>query len=492
VKTVLPRAALLLLATATVACSSDDPDGIVARAGDHSLTVDEAVRTIASVPELPAQPAVVGALTELWLDYTLLAEALRQDSTLSQLDFDPAIRAELEQQAVVRLRDSVITADTVVSDDELRGRYEEQTPGARVRARHILLRYPAQATPEQRDSVRSRADALLARLRDGADFAALATEASEDPGSASRGGDLGFFTRGDMVKPFEDAAFAMEPGEVSDVVESPFGLHIIRVEEKEVPSFEDVRADFRRAILTRRNQVAESLYIAELQEEAEMEVVDGAPDLVRQMARDPSTTLSRRAGERTVVEYTGGEVSLSDLKGFLAAREGQYRQQLAQADDETLERFVTGLAQRELLVARAREAGFEPGESVADSLTLLLRDRLREAGRAMGLADIEVRGSETPEQAIDRRVEELLRSIVSGEQELLPLGPLSLVLREEADVLLVRPAFDAVVRGIEQVRGPGGQPATPPPGGAPPGSAGGSPPPAAAGAQPPGGEGNLP
>ena len=73
---------------------------------------------------------------------------------------------------------------------------------------------------------------MLARLEAGEDFATLATEASQDS-SAAQGGDLGYFPRGKMVASFEDAAFALQPGEISGIVESPFGLHIIKVEDRQ-------------------------------------------------------------------------------------------------------------------------------------------------------------------------------------------------------------------------------------------------------------------
>lgn len=457
-KTALTRIVPVALLTLAAACAPDDSDGVVARAGDHTLGVDEAARMIAGVQGLPADVRVVSALSELWLDYTLLAEALHEDSTLSQLDFGPAIRGQLEQEAIMGLRAAVIAPDTVVTADELQAMYDEQTPGARVRARHILLQFPAQATPAQRDSVRSRAEEILQLLEGGADFATLAGQVSQDPGSANRGGDLGFFTRGDMVKPFEDAAFALEPGEISEVVESPFGLHIIRTEEKEVPSFDEVRDDFRDQVLARRYQVAESVYIAGLQNEASVEVPDGAADLVRQMARDPATTLSRRAANRAVVTYEGGEVTLGEVKDFLATRQGQYRQQVIQATDEVIvDQVLPGLAQRELLVQRARQEGYGADEAVADSLTTLLRRQLLEAGRAVGLADIETQGSETQAQAIDRVVEEALRAMISGQRDVVTLGPVSLVLRESADVLLARPTFDLVIEQVAQVRGPEAQ-----------------------------------
>lgn len=119
--------------------------------------------------------------------------------------------------------------------------------GEERRARHVLLQLAADATPEQVTAAQDKAKGLLDRLRaDPAQFEALARSESQDPGSAANGGDLGFFGRGMMVQAFEDAAFALKPGEISDIVRSDFGLHIIRLEEikaAEPARFEDVRAE---------------------------------------------------------------------------------------------------------------------------------------------------------------------------------------------------------------------------------------------------------
>jgi peptidyl-prolyl cis-trans isomerase D len=112
----------------------------------------------------------------------------------------------------------------------------------RVRARHLLLRVPPGASDEQVAAVRTRAEAALARIQGGEDFAAVASELSEDPGSKAQGGDLGFFARGQMVPAFEEVAFALEPGKTSEIVKTDFGFHVIRVEERkaaEERSFDD-------------------------------------------------------------------------------------------------------------------------------------------------------------------------------------------------------------------------------------------------------------
>jgi peptidyl-prolyl cis-trans isomerase D len=140
-------------------------------------------------------------------------------------------------------------------------RYERQE---RVRARHILISAGDEATEEERAEARSKAESLLERARAGEDFAALAEEHSDDPGSRSRGGDLDWFPRGQMVPPFEQAAFSLEAGEISDVVETPFGFHVIRVEEHQaahVESLDEVQEDIARDIL--KSELAKDLARAE-------------------------------------------------------------------------------------------------------------------------------------------------------------------------------------------------------------------------------------
>lgn len=115
------------------------------------------------------------------------------------------------------------------------------------RASHILLTVPAGAPAAEKDTVRQKAQQLLEQVRkDPASFAAVAKAQSQDPGSAPKGGDLDFFARGAMVKPFEDAVFALQKGAISDLVESEFGFHIIELTDIRAPktrSFEDMRAE---------------------------------------------------------------------------------------------------------------------------------------------------------------------------------------------------------------------------------------------------------
>ncbi|HSD11336.1 MAG TPA: peptidyl-prolyl cis-trans isomerase, partial [Candidatus Binatia bacterium] len=124
-----------------------------------------------------------------------------------------------------------------VSDAEIAEEYEAQKTARysepeEVRVRHILFAVPPDADEKQRGEIRSRADAALERIKKGEDFAAVAKERSEDKANKDKGGDLGFIRRGHTEEAFEDAAFSLQPGELSNVVETRRGLHIIKVDER--------------------------------------------------------------------------------------------------------------------------------------------------------------------------------------------------------------------------------------------------------------------
>jgi peptidyl-prolyl cis-trans isomerase C len=166
-----------------------------------------------------------------------------------------------------------------VGEDEIVAAYEKNrdefvTPET-VSARHILIQVPRSATPEARAAKRRQIEAILAELQAGGDFAALASQHSEDS-SAIAGGQLGEFERGRMVPAFEDAAFALQPGQTSGVVETQFGFHIIRVEahtpEKQA-TLDEVRDSIRRRIAAERRADAGRRLTAELVAAAKVDIL---------------------------------------------------------------------------------------------------------------------------------------------------------------------------------------------------------------------------
>jgi len=213
------------------------------------------------------------AFNQALRDDLLAQKAVRlitRTAAVSEAEARDAVRLQHEEVelALVVLDPAKPPGEVQVSDQEVkdllakdearvRKAYETQSRRfhvpERVRARHILFRVKPDAPPDQVEAVHKKAEAALAAIRGGADFAAVAREQSEDPSTKDKGGELGFFAKGQMVKPFEDAAFALAPGQVSDVVRTDFGFHVLEVEAKEPAkdqSFEEVRESLARELLT--------------------------------------------------------------------------------------------------------------------------------------------------------------------------------------------------------------------------------------------------
>jgi len=458
----LGRSALLLAALALGACDAGSNEVVVATAADRRFAVEQAVEMLAPRTDLPIDTAVVAVVGELWVDYTLFAHAFGEDPTLSHLDFAPIVEPQLEQEMILQLRDVAIDADTAITEEELRAEFAREAPGVTARARHILLTPPEGATEAQRDSVRARAATLRARIVAGEDFAELARQFSADRGSGRQGGSLGSFERGQLVRPLDEAIFALEVGELSEVVETPYGYHVVELQELQVPAFDSIADGFRFQLQSRRFQVAESAFIAGLQEDANPEPHSGAAELLRQIAAAPRVPLSGRTGTRVVARYDGGEVTLSEVREFFLTRTPQYLQQVAGAPDEALEEQVlVTLVQRELLVNEAIRRGLEPTPARRDSLTQLARDQFIAAGRQLGLVEID--RSDTRPDGVTRAVRAIVGGIVSGTREIVPLGPIAFVLREHYRNGVSPVGVQAAAARIDEIRGPGFVP-TPPPG----------------------------
>lgn len=131
--------------------------------------------------------------------------------------------------------DGIRASVATVSDEELETYYRDNehrlTLPEQVRVRHILLTWKPMGTTDDRATIRKQMAPILERARAGEDFAALARQYSDDSATAQNGGDTGLFHRGQMVPAFEAVAFALQPGEISEPVETPFGVHILRLEE---------------------------------------------------------------------------------------------------------------------------------------------------------------------------------------------------------------------------------------------------------------------
>ncbi|MDA3896447.1 MAG: peptidylprolyl isomerase [Desulfobacteraceae bacterium] len=168
---------------------------------------------------------------------------------LTDMDYtEKAILSQIKQSKTIeKFIEEKVMPTVTVSDEEVKTYFDshpdEFDMPERVQASHILIKVDPKASEASKAESLKKIEAIKSKLDNGEDFAKLASENSDCPSSA-KGGDLGLFARGQMVKPFEDTAFALKPGEVSGVVETQFGYHIIKSTEKQVGStlaFNDIK-----------------------------------------------------------------------------------------------------------------------------------------------------------------------------------------------------------------------------------------------------------
>ena len=188
------------------------------------------------------------------------------------------LRFQFERDLAIRkLLDDQIGGKSVVSEKESRAYYDGNLESFKkpeqVRASHILIKVDPGADEAKKAEARTKIESVQAKLKNGEDFGALAKEYSEGP-SGPKGGDLGFFGRGQMVKPFEETAFSMKPGQVSGMVETRFGYHLIMVSERtpeSTLSYEQVKDRLEQYLKQQKVQEEIAAYVETLKSKAKIE-----------------------------------------------------------------------------------------------------------------------------------------------------------------------------------------------------------------------------
>ncbi len=191
---------------------------------------------------------------------------------------EAAMRAQLERNTAIKeFIDKQFVQKVTISDKESKAYYESNPDlfkqPEQVQASHILIKIDSKADESQKAQARKKIEKIQKRLQKGEDFAALAKEFSQCPSNA-KGGDLGYFQRGQMVPAFEQVAFALKPGVVSDIVETKFGYHLIKVigkkSETTIP-YKDVKDKLEQHLKREKIQKEVTLHVEKLNEKAKVE-----------------------------------------------------------------------------------------------------------------------------------------------------------------------------------------------------------------------------
>ena len=201
------------------------------------------------------------------------------EAALTQMNLNEVeVKSQIERGLAIRdLIDQKITNQIKISDAETKAYYDNNPQmfkqPEQIKASHILIKVDATAAQAQKKEARDKIETVQQKVKAGDDFAQLAKEYSEGP-SKTRGGDLGYFRRGQMVKPFEDVAFAMKTNEVSSIVETRFGYHIIKVYDKkpaQTLAYADVKEKISQRMKQEEIEKQAAEYISQLKKDAKIE-----------------------------------------------------------------------------------------------------------------------------------------------------------------------------------------------------------------------------
>ena len=443
---------------------------IVARANDQTLTVERMGDWAGTGKQVPLDPIALSRLAHVWVDYALLAQAfasgqdLRDSATMAAAMWPLVSQLKWERfHDILSARGANLTAQQVDSAYQA---------GQLRMFQHILLQVPPNSAPAVDAEKKRVADQVLAQARSaGRGFGRLAIRYSDDNGSKAQGGSLGVSTRGQFVTQFDDAAWQLGPGEVSPVVKSPFGYHIIRR-----PPLAEVRDSFRTGLEERQAFRGDSVYLDSLTIKRRVTPVGRAPAMVRAAVQDLEAA---RASDRTLVKYNGGAFRERDLARWLSALDPNVAQSLPQATDEQINQFLKALVQRQLLLAQADSA----------KIALTAEDwQMLRAQHDSGMAMLASILNLTPQMLRDSlanpaertnfamaRVNDYMDRVVHGRARFFPLPPfLAEALRARSkwsvDEAGVRRALERAQQqrmAADSLRAPGVPRMTPAPGGPP-------------------------
>jgi hypothetical protein len=419
---------------------------VAAKAEDQELSVNRLSDLLGnSAIQIPVNRETAGIVTDLWINYQLLGTAAaRGDTALDPKLIDEAAMGITANYILRQFMESV--TKNLIADSASEATYTQANGGVFV-ARHILFSFPGGATQPQKDSVRRRAETVRGQVT-AANFAALARRHSGDPGSAQQGGSLGAFRREEMVKPFGDAVAALRPGEISGLVETQYGYHIIQR-----PTYAEAKAQYDPAFAQGSLQRAESVYVAKVDEDAKINVRANAAAVAKEAARDVS---AHRADKDVMASYKGGELTTARFISWVEAFPPQQRimQQMGQAPDSIVRQFVKSIARNEVLLQKADSAGIKMPPEQQQQLYAEFRGILTSLWQQLGLdpkslAD-SAKSAPERERVAAVRVEGYLDRVMAGQAQPISVPmPVQSVLRSKYE-WKTHPA--GVDRGVERAR----------------------------------------
>ena len=446
------RAAALVTTFAVTACAGLKDAltahvDLVARAGSQELSTQRLVQMMTAAG-VPPKKEVAVAISNLWVNYQLLAQAGAKGDTIGDnRAVDDAMWAQIAQLKSKKFYENVAKSFPAVDASTFEAKYND---GAMLAARHILFMAQAgQMKPTQIDSVKREAEKVL-KMVNATNFAEMAKKYSKD-GSAAQGGDLGVFSKGQMVPEFEKGLLALKPGDVSGLVQSQFGFHIIKRE-----TWAEAKDKFTATYGKGASQAAESTFLANMEKGAAVEVKPNAAKTVKALAGD----IDGYRDDKTVIATShAGDLTAAKLAKWVAAfpPQARIREQISQAPDSAIPYFVKNVMRNELVLRAADSAKVQLDTADVNNIRRSFRGSLMGAMNSLrvspaALADSAKTTSEKQRLA-SARVEAYLDLLLKNQAQFVDVSePIAIALRKKFETRVVTAGIDRAVADANKAK----------------------------------------
>jgi len=388
---------------------------VAAEAGALQLSAERVGEIVAKMGQGPTIQAAE-FVSNLWLDYALFARAVADGSLKS----DSATIAEVRWPTIANARlrifnDSLSTHRGPPTSGAIDSAYD--APNARI-LQHLIV-IPKGPTAADTAAARKAVLAAGARIKAGASFGQVAADVGEDNSKGDQG-YLGYLERGRLVKEFEDVGYALSPGQVSDLVTTQFGFHLIRR-----PTLEESRSRITMALSQSGSARGDSIYLAQLTEEADLKVSGGAATAMKAALADPD---GNRGSTRTLVAMKGGNVTVADLVRWTSLVTINTRIQFPHAEDSLVPGSVNSLAHQLLMLRKADSAKIQVPAPMWQFITLQYTQTVDQLRNALGLdvPELAENSTLTPEaksKLAGEKVEAFFGRLVEGQAQMAQLLP---------------------------------------------------------------------
>jgi len=424
---------------------------VAAKAANQELSVTRLADLLgnAKVP-VPITKENAGVVADLWVNYQLLAHAAAVgDSLTDKKAIDQAVEPITKNMRLRKFTDTLVKSFKVDSGSE--GTYN-QAAGDLYAARHILFGFPPAATQTQKDSVRKKAESVLATVNN-ANFAQMADKYTSDPSGKGKGGNLGVYEKQQMMPPFANGVAALKPGQVGQsLVETSYGFHIVQ----RLPFDQVDKGEYAQKYSGSAVNKADSIYLAGLDKSSKIDVKPNAPALAKSSVTDP---VKHRKDNSVLASFKGGDLTVSQFLGWVETMPPQMQvsRQLPQLPDSVVKHFVSSIAQREVMLQKADSAKVtlspEDKTQLYAQFSQLVQTLWQElAVDPKALADSAKTVPER-ERLAANRVESYVDRILGGQAQPVPVPqPLAMVLQSKFESSINTAGVERSVQGAQKIR----------------------------------------